>query len=76
MKKKTEIFINKPAYLGYKDTDSLIVYIKTGDIFSDLAKDVEIRIYNPDFELDKPLPKGKKKKVFELMKDELGGKRS
>ena len=67
---KTEILINKPAYLGisildlskilmyefcydyvkpkygeeaklcYMDTDSFIVYIKTDDIYKDIAEDV------------------------------------
>ena len=36
----------KPKYgekakLCYMDTDSFIVYIKTGDIYKDIAKDVE-----------------------------------
>ena len=38
----------KPKYgekanLCYMDTDSVIVYIKTDDIYSDIAKDVETR---------------------------------
>ena len=74
-RKKTEIFINKPVYLGlsilelsktlmyefwydyvkpkygekakfcYMDTDSLIVYIKTDNIYKDIAKDVETIFY-------------------------------
>ena len=59
----------KPKYgkkqkLFYMDTDSFIVYIKTDDIYKDM-------IYNS---IEKPLPKGKNKKVIGLMKDDLGGK--
>ena len=46
------------------DTDSSIVYIKTDDIYKDIAEDVETT----------PLPKGKNKKIFGLMKYESGGK--
>ena len=34
----------------------------------------ETRFDNINYELDRPLPKGKNKKVIGLMKDELGGK--
>ena len=56
------------------DTDSFIVYIKTDDIYKDIVEDVETRFDNPDYELDRPMPKRKKKKVIGLIKDELGGK--
>ena len=46
---------------------------KTDDISKDIAVDVETRFDTSNFELDGPLPKGKKKKVIGLMKDELGG---
>ena len=57
------------------DTDSSIVYIKADDI----AEDVETRFDTSNYELevnsiDRPLTKGKNKKVIDLMKDELGGK--
>ena len=52
----------------------LIVYIKTDDIHKNIAEDVETRFDTSNYELDKPLPKEKKKKVIGLMKDELGGK--
>ena len=55
------------------DTDSFIVYIKTDDIYRDIAENVESRFDTND-ELDRPLPKGKNKKVIGLMKDKLGGK--
>ena len=56
------------------NTDTFIVYIKTVDIQKDFAKDVETRFDTSDYELNRPLPKGKTKNVIELMKDELGGK--
>ena len=66
----------KPKYgenvkLYYMDTDSFIAYIKTDDINKDIAKDAESRFDTLNYELDRPLPKGKNKKVIELMKDEL-----
>ena len=53
------------------DKVSFIGYIKTDDIFKDIAEDVETRFETSNYELDRPLPKGKNKKVIELMKDEL-----
>ena len=49
-------------------------YIKTEDIYTDIAEDVETGFDTLNFELDKPLRKGKNKKVIELMKDEFSGK--
>ena len=62
------------AKLCYMDTDSFIVYIKTHDIFKDIAGNLEIRFDTLNYELDRPFPKGKNQKVIGLMKDELGGK--
>ena len=45
--------------------------VKTED--KDIAEDVETRLDTSNFALDRPLPKGKNKKVIGLMKDELGG---
>ena len=56
------------------DTDSFIVYIKTDDIYKDVAEDIETRFDTSNYKLDKPLRKGKNKKVIGLMKDELGEK--
>ena len=55
----------KPKYtekakLCYMDTDSLIVYVKTDDIYKDIAEDVQTRFDTPNFELDRPSSKGKK----------------
>ena len=56
------------------DTDSFMVYIKTEDIYSDIAKDVETRFDSSNCKLDRPLPKGTNEKIIRLIKDELGGK--
>ena len=55
------------------DTDSFIVYRKTDDIYKDIPEDVETRFDTSNYELDRPLPKGKNK-VIGLMTDELGRK--
>ena len=65
---------DEEAKLCYMDTNSFIVYIKIDDIYKDIAEDVETRFDTLNYELDRPLPKGKNKKVIGLMKDELGGK--
>ena len=67
----------KPKYgknskLCYMDTDSLIVHVKTDDIYKDIAKVVETRFDTSNFELDTLLPKRKTEKVIGLMKDESG----
>ena len=59
--------------LCYMDTKSLIMNIKTKDIYKDIARDVEERFDTSNYDVDRPLPKGKNKKVIGLMKDELGG---
>ena len=56
----------------YMDTDSFIVHVKANDIYKDIAEDVETRFDTSNFELDRPLPKEKNKKVIGLMKGELG----
>ena len=56
------------------DTNSFIIHIKTKDFYKDIADDVEKRFDTSNYEVDRPLPKGKNKKVIGLMKDELGGK--
>ena len=69
----------KPKYnnnvkLCYIDTDSFIMNIKTNDFYKDIANDVEKRFDTSNYEVNRPLPIGKNKKVIGLMKDELGGK--
>ena len=56
------------------DTDGFIMHIKTEDFYKDIANDVEKRFDTSNYEINRPLPTGKNKKVIGLMKDELGGK--
>ena len=56
------------------DTDSFIFHVKTEDFYEDIADDVEKRFDTSNYEVNRPLPTGKNKKVIGLMKDELGGK--
>ena len=102
-RRKTQILMNKPVYLGlsildlsknvmYKfwydyvkpkygenaklccmDTDSFIIHLKTNYIYKVIAEHVQTRFDTSNFEIDRPLPKGKNKKVIGLMKDDLGG---
>ena len=69
----------KPKYgndvkLCYMDTDSFIMNIKTNDFYENIASDVENRFDTSNYDVKRPLPTGKNKKVIGLMKDELGGK--
>ena len=69
----------KPKYsdnvkICYMDTDSFIMNIKTDDFYKDIANDVEKRFDTSNYEVDRPLPTGKNKKVIGLMKDKLGGR--
>ena len=69
----------KPKYgdnvkLCYMDTDSFIMHIKTENFYKDIADDVEERFDTSNYEVNRPLPAGRNKKVTGLMKDELGGK--
>ena len=69
----------KPKYndkvkLCYMDTDSFIMNIKTNDFSEDIASDIENRFDTSNYEVNRPLPKRKNKKIIGLMKDELGGK--
>ena len=51
-----------------------ITWIKTEDIYASIAKDIETRFDTSNYELKRPLLKGKNLKVIGLMKVELGGK--
>ena len=69
----------KPKYgndekLCYMDTDSFLMSFKTNDFYKDIANDVEKRFDTSNYEVNRPLPTGKNKKVIGLMKNELGGK--
>ena len=61
------------ARLGYMDTDSFVVNIKTKDFYKDISQDVNNRFDTSNYTFDRPLPTGINKKVIGLMKDELGG---
>ena len=65
---------NNDVKLCYMDTDSFIMNIKTNDFYKDISNDVENRFDTSNYEVNRPLPTGKNKKVIGLMKDELGGK--
>ena len=56
----------------YIDTDSFIMNVKTNYFYEDIASDVENRFDTSNYEVNRPLPMGKNKKVISLMKDELG----
>ena len=56
------------------DTDSFSISIKKEDFYEVIANDVEERFDTSNYEVNRPLPKGKNKKVIRLTKDELGGK--
>ena len=68
----------KPKYndnvkLCYMDTDSFIMHIKTNDFYKDISDDVGNRFDASNYEVKRPLPIGKNKKIIGLMKDALGG---
>ena len=46
----------KKAKLGHMDAKSFIAYIKTDDVYKNIAEDVEIRFATSNYELDSPLP--------------------
>ena len=62
------------AKLCYMDTGSIIIHIKTEDAYEDITNDIEKRFDTSNFEVDRPLPTGKNKRVIGSIKDELGGK--
>ena len=69
----------KPKYcekskLCFVDANSFIVYIKTDDIYENIAEDVKTRFDASNYELDRPVAKGNYEKVIGLMKDEIDDK--
>ena len=56
---------------GYRN---FIFYIKTENLYVDISKDRETRFDTSNYELEKPLPKGKTKKVIGLVREKLGDK--
>ena len=53
VKRKYEV----KAKLCYMDTHSFIIYIKTDDIYKDIAEDFEARFDTSNYEIDKPYDK-------------------
>ena len=85
--KKVKVKMDKPIYLGLSilEISKTTMYEfwydcmkrKYGDMvklcYTDTDKDVEERFDTSNYSFDRPLPKGKNKKVIGIMKDELGG---
>ena len=65
---------NNDVKLCYMNTDSFTMKIKTNKFYEDIASNVENRFDTSNYEINRPLPTGKNKKVIGLMKDELDGK--
>ena len=65
---------NNDVKLCYMDTDSFIMNIKTNGLYKDIANDIENRFDTSNYEVNRPLPTGRNKKIIGLLKDELGGK--
>ena len=60
----------KPKYVGkaklcYMDKSSLMVSIKTEELYVDIKKDVEARFDTPNYELERPLSRRKIKKLLD-----------
>ena len=64
----------KKQKLCFMDKASFIKSVKTDDIYKDIPEYIETRFDTSNYELDKPISKGKNKKVIRLMKDELRGR--
>ena len=63
----------KSNFVLYSYRQSSCIY-KRKYFYKDIIEDVESRFDSSNYESDRPLPKGKNKKVTRLMKDKLGGK--
>ena len=70
----------RPTYgdkikLCYMDTDSFIIYVETEDFYKDISNDIDKWFDTSNFskDINRPLEKGKNKKVIGKFKDELGG---
>ena len=66
---------NNKIELSYTDTDSLIMYVETDDFYSDISNDVNKWFDTSNYSKDnnRPLEKGKNRKIIGKFKDELGG---
>ena len=56
----------------YTDTDIFIIHIKTEDFYKTVKHDVEKRFHTSPYEIERPLPIGKNKKVISMINDKLG----
>ena len=56
------------------DADSFIVHVKPGDVFEDIAEDIEQRFHTSNYKVKSPLAIGKNRKLIAMMNDELGAK--
>ena len=56
------------------NTNSLIVLLKTDDIYEDIAEDVETRFDISNYELNRSLTKWKNRKNIDVIKNKLGEK--
>ena len=68
-----EPYIDMNTKLRTEAKNGFIINIKTEDFYEDISDDVETRFNTSNYEVNRPLPTGKNKKVIGLMKDELGG---
>ena len=60
--------VQKNVKLCYMETDSCIIHIKNEDFYKDIADDIKKKSDISNYEVDRPLPTGKTKKVLGLMK--------
>ena len=64
-KSKIMLYVFRIFYMDYKlyymDFFSFTVYIKIDNIYKGITEDVDTRFDTSNYELDKPLPKGKYK---------------
>ena len=52
--------------LCYMDTDSFLINIKTEDFYKDITDDAETRFDTSNYEVNRPLPRGKNKKSYRI----------
>ena len=53
------------ARLCYMDTDSFIINIKTEDVYEHIVNDVKKRFNTSNYEVNRPWPTGKNKKLLD-----------
>ena len=73
-RKRRTIFSRKMFSYRNEKNSNIDEYTKRDDIYKDIVEDVETRFDTSNYELDRPLQKGKNKNIIGLMKDILGGK--